>query len=126
MHLAASLRRRQMSAGRQFAIGAFGFFDARRRCAEHECNARAAIFRDGRSCAIDETVLMQRDPRQTVVAAVPCGEEQRQRRFFNPSTRPIQQYNGCAPKSLGRNPLVRDDSALTSALTPRPAAQVAV
>ena len=90
-----------MSAGRQFAIGAFGFFDARRRCAEHECNTRAAIFRDGRSCAIDETVLMQRDPRQSVVAAVPCGERaaatailqcRRRVRSSSPAV--------CAPKSL--------------------------
>ena len=79
MHQAAALRRRKASSAVEFAIGAFGFTDARCGCAKHQSHARRAVAHTQRSRVVEKAILIQPEPGEAMIARIPTRPFRRQR-----------------------------------------------
>jgi hypothetical protein len=73
-----------------------------------------------------ETVLLQAQPRQSIVAAIERRELAAQRVFFQTGDPPDPGVRAASSKSQGRNPLSPWRSAASEAVMPRPKALVTV
>ena len=75
---------RVVAVGVERAVRLFARADARRGRTEHERDAVGAVMRARGARGVDETVRLQPEPGETVVAAFPVREFRRQRRILEP------------------------------------------
>ena len=104
-----------------------GRADARGGGAEDDRDARGAVALARRVDGVDEAVLLQAEPGEPVVAALPGGRAAGATApHSRPATRPIQVASGVGPKSFGVRPLRPARRAACRAALPTPAALVTV